>query len=388
MRVETIVTRVLGRWAGGIHSRRLTAMLVVVGGIVRAGRLSVTRVGRALASRAMVKHSIKRVDRLLSNAAFHRERWSFFAAISEYLIGSACRPVIVVDWTKVVGQFHALYAAVPVGGRAQTVYLEVHPERRLEARTVHERFLRGLKAVLPKNCRPIVVSDAGFHGHFFREVQRLGWDFVGRLRGRTTMRPLPGKGGWTNVHELYGRASNEATDLGSYHLYKKVRGLEVRLVLIGRKKSRRHPWRRKLSTDHVRTMTACKEPWLLATSLTAESACDVARLYGTRMQIEETFRDAKNHRFGWSLRDVRCASRARLETLLVLCTLATLAVSLAGLAVERASLHRRFQANTVKTRVLSHFFLGAAYFSAFVRPPVHIRLSALRPALHPLPLQC
>jgi len=363
MRVETIVSRVLGTWRRCVHAKRLKAMLVVVAGIVRAGRLSLTSVGRGLPSQALVKHSIKRVDRLLGNAAFHRERWVHFAAMCEFLIGERGRVVVVVDWTKVVGCFHALYAAVATAGRAQTVYLEVHPERRVGTKRIHERFLRSLREVLPRGCRPIIVTDAGFYGPFFREVQRLGWDFVGRVRGITTMR-AHGSSTWSNVRGIYRQASAVATDLGLFQLYKKTgRGFDARLVLVHKKRAGRHPWRRRLSSEHASTMTAGKEPWLLATSL-AHSAADVVRYYAARMQIEETFRDVKNHRFGWSLRDVRSSSRRRLEVLLLLCAVAMLAVTLIGLAVERCRLHRHYQANTVKKRVLSLFSLGVAFLRA------------------------
>jgi Transposase DDE domain len=369
MRVRDIVARVLASCAAGIHSKRLAAILVVVEGIVRAGRLSLTSVGRALRSKARIKHSIKRVDRLLGNQTFRAERWMQFAAISHYLLGDGRRPVILVDWTKVVGDFFALYAAVPVGGRAQTVYLEVHPERRTETARVHARFLRNLRDVLPPNSRPIVVSDAGFHGPFFREVRRLGWDFVGRLRGRTTMRSHSRRR-WTSVYRLYRRAATTATDLGPFLLYKKVQPLEARLVLVRPASTGKHPWRKKLSADHSSTMRAAKDPWLLATNLHAESAATVVRLYATRMQIEETFRDTKNHRFGWCLRDVRSSSLERLEALLLLCALAMLAVTLVGMLVENQGLHRDYQANTVRRRVLSHFVLGLAVFRAHAPPPM------------------
>lgn len=370
MRVKNIVARVLAGCATGIHSKRLAAILIVVEGIVRAGRLSLTSIGRALRSQARIKHSIKRVDRLLGNQTFRAERWIQFAAISRYLLGEGRRPVIIVDWTKIVGQFFALYAALPIDGRAQTLYLEVHPERRTETAGVHARFLRNLRDVLPPDCRPIIVSDAGFHGRFFREVQRLGWDFLGRLRGRTTMRKRNHRR-WTSVYRLYRRAATTATDLGPFSLYKKVRSLEARLVLVRPARTGGHPWRKKLSADHSSTMRAAKDPWLLATSLTSESAATVVRLYAMRMQIEEIFRDAKNHRFGWSLRYARSSSAERLEALLLLCTLAMLAVTLIGMMVEMRGLHRGYQANTVKRRVLSHFVLGLAVFRAHTPPPIH-----------------
>lgn len=383
MRVRDIVTRILQGVAGQIHARRLAAVLAVVEGIVRGGRLSLTSIGRALPSRALAKHSIKRVDRLLGSETFRGERWLQFGALSRYLLGEARRPVVIVDWTKVVGDYFALYAALPVGGRAQTLYLEVHPQRRMEQARVHARFLRNLRAVLPPACRPIVVSDAGFHGHFFREVKKLGWDFLGRLRGRTTMRPEYRRR-WTSVARLYRRASAIASDLGVFWLYKKVRPLEARLVQVRRPKAVAHPWRTRLSADHVSTMRAGLDPWLLATSLRAESAATVVRLYALRMQIEETFRDTKNHRFGWCLRDVRSSSAERLEALLLLCSLAMVAVTLIGMATEDRELHRGYQANTLRRRVLSHFVLGLAVIRGHSRtPPLRAaHLAALLIALH------
>lgn len=375
MRVEAIVARVLGKRVEEIHAKRLAVMLAVVAGIIRAQRLSLSRVGRALASQAKPKHSIKRVDRLLSNGGFHGDRWSHFSAVAEFVLGDVRRPMIVVDWTKVVGDFHALYAAAPLGGRAQTIYFEVHPERRTETRGVHTRFLRRLRDVLPKGCKPIIITDAGFHGPFFREVLRLGWDFVGRLRGRTTMRAWGDPHQWTSVRRIYPRATAVPTSLGCFALYKKVASLLVTLVLFHRKRTPGHRWRRRLSDDHDSTMTAGKDPWLLASSLHGASPSEIVRCYAARMQIEETFRDAKSHRFGWSLRDVRCSSATRLQSLLILGMFATLAVTLVGMAVERAGLQRGFQANTVRTRVLSHFFLGAAYLAAFHPPPLEISLT-------------
>ena len=69
-------------------------------------------------------------------------------------------------------------------------------------------------------------------------------------------------------------------------------------------------------------------------------------LYAKRMQIEETFRDAKNHRFGWSLGDVRLSTPNRTAALLVLAALALVVVTLIGMAAERRGVHRGYQANT------------------------------------------
>ena len=80
----------------------------------------------------------------------------------------------------------------------------------------------------------------------------------------------------------------------------------------------------------------------------------------TRLQIEETLRDAKNHRFGWSLGSVRLSTPARAAVLLALAAVAFLVVTLIGMAVERSGRHRAYQANTAKRRVLSFLVLATA----------------------------
>jgi hypothetical protein len=83
------------------------------------------------------------------------------------------------------------------------------------------------------------------------------------------------------------------------------------------------------------------------------------QLYRQRMQIEETFRDLKCHRWGFGLRYARCNRAARLEMLLLLGALATLVVWLVGLAARALHLNRHLQANTERRRdVLSTFFIG------------------------------
>jgi hypothetical protein len=125
--------------------------------------------------------------------------------------------------------------------------------------------------------------------------------------------------------------------------------------------------------SYGRAVVRAKQPWLLVTSIENQPPDAVTRLYATRMQIEEVYRDTKNHRWGWSLEDARSRSPERYEVLLLIATIANLALTAIGLAAEQASLHRSFQANTVSTRrVLSLFFLGAQ----ILRQPKSVRITA------------
>ena len=204
MRVASMVRRICAGCSEVIHATRLTALAVVVEGLTSSEKLSVTGIGRSLRTGARPKHSIKRVDRLLSNPHLQSNRWSIFRSIAHHLVGEVARPVILMDWTAVVNGFSALVAAVPVGGRALTIYEEVHPERSNNNRRVQARFLRRLGEVLPTGSRPIIVVDAGFKVPFFRAVQQMGWDFIGRERQHVGIKL--GSGDWIFTKHAFAKA--------------------------------------------------------------------------------------------------------------------------------------------------------------------------------------
>jgi hypothetical protein len=70
------------------------------------------------------------------------------------------------------------------------------------------------------------------------------------------------------------------------------------------------------------------------------------------MQIEQTFRDTKSHRWGLGLRYGRCNDVERIQVLLLIGALATLMLWLAGLGARALHWTRRFQANTVRARAV------------------------------------
>jgi hypothetical protein len=355
MRVESIVREICRPCVQLMHAGRLAAVSVVVAAIVQARRVSIASIGRAVGGKARPKHSIKRVDRLLGNPHLRLERSLMFKAIARRVMGSGDRPIVLIDWTQAAGKLNALVAAAPLCGRAIIVYEEVHHERKLGHAGVQERFLRRLAEVLPAGTHPIIVTDAGFHGPFFRAVRALGWDFVGRVRGTATARASDGSK--RSKADFYGIATTTPRDLGSFHLYAWRKGVEARLVVV---RSRRKPGRRTKprSQDEAALRLAARDPWLLATSIADRDASAIVAIYARRMQIEETFRDAKNHRFGWSFRHVSTSNVQRLEVLLLLVALAILVATELGLAAELSGIHRHYQANTETRRVLSLFFLG------------------------------
>lgn len=357
MRVEKMIRQLVEGCSQVVHVARLAAVVKVVEGIVSGGRLSPATIGRNLEGAARPKHGIKCVDRLLGSPHMVKDRLFIFLAIAHHLLRGCARPVILVDWTHSGGTHEALVAAVPIGGRALPIYVEVHPLKKLGNAAVEKRFLCALKAILPSECRSIIVSDAGFKGPFFQAVLELGWDFLGRVRG--TAKAISSDGRTISKEEFYQRASVTPTDLGSFRLFV-GQNIPCRLVLV---RKRRKPGRRPpppKCKEERELRQAALDPWLLATSLSDGDASYVVSLYAKRMQIEETFRDAKNHRFGWSLGGVQLSTTQRMATLLVLAALALAVVTLVGMGAERRGVHRAYQANTQRKRALSFFVLACA----------------------------
>jgi hypothetical protein len=356
MRVVEMVRDLVGSCSSVVHAVRVAAVTALVEGIVRGGRLSPATIGRVLPGRALPKHGIKRVDRLLGNPKMVGDRLFFFVAIARRLLRGCARPVILVDWTQ-AGDHVALVAAVPIGGRALPIYIEVHPLKKLGNVAVEKRFLCTLKTIIPTECRSVIVSDAGFKGPFFEAVLKQGWDFVGRIRG--TAKAISSVGETIAKEQFYARASTTPTALGSFGLFVKQQ-IPCRLVLV---RKRRRPGPKQpppACKEECEMRQSALDPWLLATSMSDGDAASIVALYARRMQIEETFRDAKNHRFGWSLGDVRLSTPQRTAVLLTLAALAILVVTVIGMAAEQRGAHRAYQANTEKRRVLSFLVLATA----------------------------
>lgn len=375
------------RNCASMHAARHRALLRVVEGLLVGGKASLTAIGRHVMSDSREKAGIKCVDRLLGNRHLHQEREQVYGGLSGWLLSLTPRPLLLIDWSDVCPghQFVMLKAAVPVGGRALTVYEEVHPLKRHNSPRTHRAFLKRLSRVLPPGCCPIVLTDAGFRGPWFREVESLGWDWIGRVRNNVKLR-LSTETTWKLNTSLYQTATGKPTYVGAGHLsIQQPYACHLHLYR-GFKRGPgrpRQPFRSTLT--HKRSRHAAREPWLLATSLPAHewTARHVVQAYRKRMQIEESFRDMKNARWGYGLEYARCHSAARLENLLLLITLAILATWFAGLAGKAAGLERRLQANTERKRtVLSVQFLGRRLLSA---KSTLLSLRAIRKAAWALP---
>jgi len=354
MHVEKVLHKML---TDVMHLKRLTSLVLMVNTVLHTKRLSLTQLGRSLALPIQERSGIRRADRLMGNHKLHGERLAVYRRLCQSLVGATLQPWIIVDWSHIPNtHLHVLRAALVTEGRALTLYEEVHDEKKQEHAQVHRAFLNTLHALLPMACRPIIVTDAGFHNPWFRQVLTLGWDYVGRIRGRKHYCQT-GQHTWQACQRLWSQASRRVMALGAVRL-SRTAPLETYFYLIKDKSKGRHSKRYDSMAQEYRKTAS--DPWLLASSLSHRQAANrVVKIYRTRMQIEEGFRDLKSGRYGFSFEHARSQQPKRVEILLLIAALASVLAWLCGWIAEQRQLHFQFQANSIKDRrVLSLFYLG------------------------------
>lgn len=345
-----------------IQRRRLDTLLAAVAACVRGPALSLTDLGRRFAGTARLRHKIKRADRLLGNRHLQGEARSIYAALCGVTLARIKEPLILIDWSdlKADQSLHLLRASLPVGGRSLTLYEEVHPQKRLNNRRGQERFLRRLADLLPPHVAPVIVADAGFKVPFYREVERLGWRWIGRVRGRDYVQL---KSRWISCKTLFqrARATPRALGIGQWVRSNPLRAL---FVLVRLPDQGRHAntasGRRARSNKSVQAARATREPWLLvaSTQFIVLTPKQLVRRYRQRMQIEESFRDLKSQHFGEGLERSRSHGTGRFTVLVLIATLAAFLLWLLGSAAEHHGLDRRWHPGNGKRRVYSRLFLA------------------------------
>jgi Transposase DDE domain len=356
MHAITILHRILFTSFPEIHAKRLASLLAAVEAVVTGSRLTLSDMGRGLSGTVAVKHNIKRIDRLLGNDSLHTEIPKLYEALVRQCLEGISMPLIIIDWSDLSPdrQWQLLRASVAIEGRSMTLYEQVHPQSLATSPRVHQAFLTQLATMLPAGCVPILITDAGFRGAWFRLVKRMGWYWIGRIRNRDMVSPAD-VDTWAGCKTLYPLATAKAQSLGQYD-YVRNHPVPCRLVLIKRIKQGRHKkgkfGKRLHSKQSLKSARAQREPWLLAASprLDHLSAQAVVAVYAQRMQIEESFRDLKSARFGLGFSANRSTQKDRLGVLLLVSCLAAFVLRLIGEVGKAKQMDFQFQSNTRRSR--------------------------------------
>ena len=219
-----------------IHTKRLEVLLRSIEAVLRGADVSITSMGRWLSGTAFIKHKIKCMDRLIGNTHLLQARSAIYAGITEWVLQSIPMPLILIDWSdlNVDRSRQLLRAFIAVGGRAITLYEQIHPLEKLGNRKIQHSFLRQLADMLPDGSCPIIVADSGFRVPFFREVEKLGWHWIGRIRNRDMIAFERSEDQWIAAKSLYELAKSKPRKLGNA-FWVRNHPLRGRLLIVRKK---------------------------------------------------------------------------------------------------------------------------------------------------------
>ncbi|EAU7887681.1 IS4 family transposase [Salmonella enterica] len=369
-----------------LHKYRQNALLAATIVLINGASLTLTSIGRYLPGTAQVKNKIKRVDRLRGNESLHRNIPLIFINIIAMLTSQLSLCVIAVDWSGYPSQeHHVLRASLICDGRSIPLLRWIVPSEKQQNAKVQQAFLNTLAEAVNPEARVIIVTDAEFQNAWFRHIESLGWDFIGRIRGNIQMR-LKAKGEyWFRRQELQASSKPEylgpgtlarseyARCDGHFYLHKKEpKGRK-------NKRSRCGIARPSQLKD---ASPAAKEPWLIFSSTDDFKPRVIMKLYSRRIQIEQHFRDEKSERFGFGLRASYSRSAGRVLALSLLTTLSTIVLWLVGYHAENKGLHLRYQANSVRIwRVITYLTLAE---NVLRQSPLILKRTVLRTVLNHL----
>lgn len=343
-----------------IHARRVDSLADGVSGVLHAASLAIHAIGRGLAAAKGIhaKHATKQLDRLLSNEGI--ALWRLFELWVRFVVGDRKEIVVALDWTEFDSDKQAticLYLVTSHGRATPLVWKSVE-KATLEGKrnSCETEVIDRLGAALPGDVKVTVLADRGFGDQKrYDHLTFIGWDYVIRFREGILV---------TDADGTTKAATEWLAKTGRARMIKGARvtddKTEVPAVVL----------------VHDKRM---KDAWCLATSRTDLGAPDVAKLYGRRFTIEETFRDSKDLHFGMGLSATHIRSTERRDRLLLLGAIAHALLTLLGAAGERCGLDRNLKVNTVKRRTLSLYRQGCFWYDAIPAMPDE-RLVALMTA--------
>lgn len=335
---------------GELHAKRIESLANGTLGVMASASLAVAVIGQALAQARgrVTKHSIKQVDRLLSNKNI--DLWKIFASWVPDVVGERRSILVAMDWTDYDADDQATLTLTLVtshGRSTPLLWLSVHKDELTGARNDYEdACLARLAEVLPAGTAVTILADRGFGDHkLFEFLKKLGFSYVIRFRGNV------------NVTAPDGETRKAADWVGKGGRARKISKARVTAqhCLVG-----------AVVCVHAKGM---KEPWCLATDLVDAKTAELVNHYAKRWTIEPTFRDTKDLRFGMGLKAVRISMPERRDRLLLLNALAVVLLTLLGAAGENAGMDRQLKVNTTKRRTHSLFRQGCMWFDLIPNMP-------------------
>lgn len=339
--VHGFVSELLGE---DVHATRVLSLANGVVGVLHSAALGIHAIGRGLADALGLnaKHTVKQVDRLLSNRGV--TIWDWFAQWVLFVVAGRKELLVALDWTDFDGDSQttiALYAITSHGRATPLVWKTVEKSKLKNRRSEYELLVvERLHAILPRDVDVMVLADRGFGDQrLFAYLATLGWSYAIRFK--------------QNITVAYEGQSKPAAEWVSTSGHAKM----LSNVLITKDKT-------PLAAVVLKHQKGMKEAWCIATNRADLGAAKVVERYARRFTIEETFRDIKDNHFGMGLSATHIGNPDRRDRLLFIAAVAQALLTMLGAAGEACGMDRMLKSNTVKTRTMSLFNQGSYWYSA------------------------
>ena len=338
-------------FSGDVHAKRIYSLANATLGVISTASLAVNTIGQglALARGRLPKHTIKQVDRMLSNAGINvnelSERWV------PYVVGQRPQIIVAMDWTDFDADNQAtiMLSLISKHGRSTPlVWLTVDKATLKNHRNAYEyRVLAQLAEVVPADVKVLIVADRGFGDQKLYRVltEELKFDYLIRFRGNIAVTSAEGE--TRPAEDWVGSGGRPRTLRNAFVTAERYQVGTVVCV-------------------HAKDM---KEPWCLAASTSSDTAKHLMTTYGKRWGIEAAFRDTKDLRFGMGMASIRVSTPERRDRLWLLNAFAVVLLTLLGAAGEALGYDRHLKSNTSKKRTHSLFRQGAMLYELIPMMP-------------------
>ena len=257
-------------FSGKLHKKRLESLENAVLGTIESASLSVSAIGRGLASaRCLVeKHAIKQIDRLLSNPAF--DTWKLAESWAEFILRGEKEIFINLDWTDFDADNQTtIFAGVQTThGRSVPILWKTVSKAKLKNRRneYEDELLLRLRELIPQEIVVTIVADRGFADQkLFEFLAELGFHYIIRLKSNTKI---------TN--------SKGETRKGIDWVGKNGR---MRVIRNGSVTADKCPVKAVICVKDK----GMKDAWILVSSRSDLGGSQTKKQYGKRFSIEETF---------------------------------------------------------------------------------------------------
>ena len=220
-------------------------------------------------------------------------------------------------------------------------YAEVARTKRASATTTSTSTSERLHGAIAADVAVTLLADRAFGDQkLYAFLASFGWDYVIRFRGVIVVED---EGGTRKPAEEWVGKGGRVT--------------MIRPAFVTNDRA-------VVPAVVVTHQAKMKEAWCLATSLADKKGAEIVALYGKRFTIEETFRDAKDLRFGMGLSATHIRDAGRRDRLLLLAALAHALLTLLGAASEKTGMDAYLKVNTAKKRTHSLFRQDAYWYGA------------------------